>query len=81
MDKGVNLATILESAIPMRNDKILTFCDIRSEVWYELYHHEEICGLSWTRYPELTKLLKGYRRGEMSIYTGATGILEKFALY
>ena len=74
MDKGINLGEILESALKLRHDKIFTFWDIRSEVWYELYHTDEIEGLSWLRYPDLNKILKGYRRGEMSIYTGQTGI-------
>ncbi|KAI6654845.1 hypothetical protein LOD99_2724 [Oopsacas minuta] len=73
LNEGIHLGGILESALKLRHDKIMTFWDIRNEVWYELYHSDKIEGLKWERYPDLTKLLKGYRRGELSIYTGQTG--------
>lgn len=73
LNEGKHLGEILESSLKLRHDKIITFCDIRSDVWYELYHSDEIEGLRWERYPDLSRLLKGYRRGELSIYTGQTG--------
>ena len=27
----------------------------------------------WTRYPQLNNLLKGHRRGELTVFTGPTG--------
>lgn len=31
------------------------------------------CLLQWKRYPTLNKLLKGHRRGELTVFTGPTG--------
>jgi len=29
--------------------------------------------LQWKRYPQLNSLLKGHRRGELTVFTGPTG--------
>jgi twinkle protein len=38
-----------------------------------IYDIVKVAGVKWTRYPYLTKLLKGHRRGELTILTGSTG--------
>lgn len=76
-NEGYNLEElILKHAELLSHEKIFTFSQIRSEVWYELYNASQIAGLRWRRYPELSNILKGYRRGELSIYTGQTGMYK-----
>lgn len=29
--------------------------------------------LQWSRYPKLSQILKGHRRGELTVFTGGTG--------
>jgi twinkle protein len=39
----------------------------------ELLNGDQIAGVSWRRFPMLTKILKGHRRGELTVLTGPTG--------
>jgi len=54
-------------------DPIITFSSLRNDVLAELSHHEEVAGVKWKRFPYLNKLLKGHRRGELTVVTGPTG--------
>ncbi|CAL8072073.1 unnamed protein product [Orchesella dallaii] len=55
------------------HESITTFTRLRDEVFSELSHHEQVAGVKWDRYPYLTKLLRGHRRGELTVLTGTTG--------
>ena len=33
----------------------------------------DMCCVQWKRYPILNNLLKGHRRGELTVFTGPTG--------
>lgn len=33
----------------------------------------QVAGVKWIRYPYLNKLLRGHRRGELTVLTGSTG--------
>ncbi|XP_068025846.1 twinkle mtDNA helicase isoform X2 [Melanerpes formicivorus] len=46
---------------------------LREEVFGELVNTEQVAGVKWARFPELNKLLKGHRRGELTVFTGPTG--------
>ena len=39
----------------------------------QLSDAEVMAGIQWTRYPQLNNLLKGHRRGELTVMTGPTG--------
>lgn len=39
----------------------------------ELQNIDKVQGIKWKRFPTLTKILKGHRRGELTILTGSTG--------
>ena len=52
---------------------ITTFESLRQDVLLELTHHEEIKGTPWKRFDKLTELLSGFRRGELTIFSGRTG--------
>ncbi|OXA57617.1 twinkle protein, mitochondrial [Folsomia candida] len=52
---------------------IITFSKLREEVLAELNHVEKVAGVKWVKFPYLSKLLKGHRRGELTILTGPTG--------
>ncbi|CAG2161910.1 unnamed protein product [Oppiella nova] len=51
---------------------ITTFQSLREEILNEM-KDPKCCGVQWKRFPELNKLLKGHRSGELSVFTGATG--------
>lgn len=53
-------------------DNVTSFRYLRQSVYEELTDPKS-CGVQWKRFPELNKLLKGHRPGELTILTGPTG--------
>ncbi|KFW07537.1 hypothetical protein N327_05740, partial [Fulmarus glacialis] len=73
LNQGLNLTKILRAALPASHKSIVSFRQLREEVFGELVNTEQVAGIKWARFPELNKLLKGHRRGELTIFTGPTG--------
>ncbi|XP_062988623.1 twinkle mtDNA helicase [Elgaria multicarinata webbii] len=71
--QGMNITKILRTALPAGHKSIISFRQLREEVFGELANVEQVAGVKWTRFPELNKLLKGHRKGELTVFTGATG--------
>nr|XP_023956250.1 twinkle protein, mitochondrial isoform X2 [Chrysemys picta bellii] len=71
--RGMNLSKILRSALPAGHKSIISFRQLRDEVFGELSNVEQVAGVKWARFPELNKLLKGHRKGELTVFTGPTG--------
>ena len=46
---------------------------LRDDVYAEVTESNSIAGVRWRRFPVLTELLKGHRRGELTVFTGPTG--------
>ncbi|XP_025906461.1 twinkle protein, mitochondrial, partial [Nothoprocta perdicaria] len=70
---GLDLRRVLRGALPAAHKSIVSFRQLREEVFGELANAEQVAGVKWARFPELNKLLKGHRRGELTIFTGPTG--------
>ncbi|XP_023676102.2 twinkle mtDNA helicase [Paramormyrops kingsleyae] len=70
---GRNLGHILLSAIPALHKSIVSFRQLRDDVYGELANVEQVSGVKWARFPELNKILKGHRKGELTVFTGPTG--------
>lgn len=68
-----SLKKILATALPVVHDSIVSFQKLRDDIFSELAQLEQVAGIKWKRFPALNKLLKGHRRGEMTIFTGMTG--------
>ncbi|XP_013810441.2 twinkle mtDNA helicase isoform X3 [Apteryx mantelli] len=73
LNRGLNLTKILRAALPAGHKSIISFRQLREEVFGELVNVDQVAGIKWARFPELNKLLKGHRRGELTIFTGPTG--------
>ncbi|KAJ6669079.1 hypothetical protein lerEdw1_007888 [Lerista edwardsae] len=71
--RGMNLPKVLRSALPAGHKSIISFRQLREEVFGELVNVEQVAGVKWARFPELNKLLKGHRKGELTVFTGPTG--------
>ena len=54
----------------MANGFVISFEDIKEEVFSEFNDAEKLGGTKWTRFPKLNETLKGFRRGELTIFTG-----------
>ncbi|XP_016962045.1 mitochondrial DNA helicase [Drosophila biarmipes] len=73
LSRRLNLRHILAKATPVRHKAITTFGAMRNDILSELQNIEKVNGVKWKRFPVLNKLLKGHRRGELTILTGPTG--------
>uniref|UniRef100_K7FHZ9 DNA 5'-3' helicase n=1 Tax=Pelodiscus sinensis TaxID=13735 RepID=K7FHZ9_PELSI len=71
--RGMNLSKIVRSALPAGHKSIVSFRQLRDEVFGELANVEQVAGVKWARFPDLNKLLKGHRKGELTVFTGPTG--------
>ncbi|XP_060655423.1 mitochondrial DNA helicase [Drosophila nasuta] len=71
--KRLNVRHILAKATPVRHKSITTFSALRNDILSELQNIEKVNGVKWKRFPVLNKLLKGHRKGELTILTGPTG--------
>uniref|UniRef100_A0A182JX93 DNA 5'-3' helicase n=1 Tax=Anopheles christyi TaxID=43041 RepID=A0A182JX93_9DIPT len=64
---------ILTKAQPILHQSITTFRSLRQDVLSDLQNIDKVQGVKWKRYPTLNKLLKGHRKGELTVVTGPTG--------
>lgn len=71
--RRLNIRHILAKATPVRHRAITTFNALRNDILSELQNIEKVNGVKWKRFPVLNKLLKGHRKGELTILTGPTG--------
>jgi twinkle protein len=51
----------------------LTFSELRKEVLHEMLNPERYAGVPVPSLPAFTDIIKGFRRGEMTVLTGPTG--------
>ncbi|CAH1972779.1 unnamed protein product [Acanthoscelides obtectus] len=65
--------TILSEAQPIWHKSITTFANLRADVYSDLLNIDKVQGVKWKRFPTLNKILKGHRRGELTVITGPTG--------
>lgn len=70
---GVDMNNYFKNATVMTHSQILTFSDIRQLVYNELSDPVTTCGIKSITMPGLSNLLKGHRRGELTVWTGSTG--------
>lgn len=69
----LDLKSIISKSLPLLHKSITTFGSLREDVLSDLQNIDKVQGVKWKRYPTLSKLLKGHRKGELSILTGSTG--------
>ncbi|XP_060951176.1 twinkle protein, mitochondrial [Limanda limanda] len=71
--QGKNLNHIVKASIPAAHKSIVSFKQLREDVYGELLNTEQVAGVKWTRFLELNRILKGHRKGELTVFTGPTG--------
>ncbi|KAM5141014.1 twinkle mtDNA helicase [Mantella aurantiaca] len=84
-NQGLNLTKILKSSLPASHKSIISFRQLREEVFGQMENAEQAAGVKWARFPELNKFLKGHRKGELTVFTGPTGsgkttLMSEYAL-
>ncbi|KAI8430075.1 hypothetical protein MSG28_000497 [Choristoneura fumiferana] len=70
---GLSLRALVAAARPAAHRAITTFAALRDDVYADLTNLDKVRGVKWRRFPALTRLLGGHRRGELTVLTGPTG--------
>ncbi|XP_043240174.1 twinkle protein, mitochondrial-like [Amphibalanus amphitrite] len=73
LQAGVSLTRALEAAAPLYHNAITTFSALRQHVFEEISNANQVAGVQWKRFPALNRLLRGHRRGELTVVSGPTG--------
>ncbi|CAJ0933201.1 unnamed protein product [Ranitomeya imitator] len=60
---GFNLNKLLKASLPASHKSIISFRQLRSDVFSQLENIEQVAGVKWARFPELNKLLKATGMG------------------
>lgn len=68
--QGKNFSLIIRSSIPAAHKSIVSFKQLRDDVFGELVNTDQVAGVKWSRFPELNRILKGHRKGELTVFTG-----------
>jgi hypothetical protein len=69
----IDLNQVIENATLTPHDRIVTFKDLRNDVLQELLEPDQYSGTAVPSLPRFTQIIKGFRRGEMTVLTGPTG--------
>lgn len=70
-----DLVKLLEEASRVRHDRIITFDTFKGEIFNEFYgKSSEVQGVQSRYLPKYNEILKGVRAGELTVFTGPTGI-------
>ncbi|XP_011270147.1 hypothetical protein CAOG_08565, partial [Capsaspora owczarzaki ATCC 30864] len=72
-DAGLSLRNIIHKARSFSVDRILTFDDLREDVFELSQNSAQARGIPFVNFPFLTSIVGGHRRGELTIFTGPTG--------
>ena len=73
LQRGMDLEAMIQQASVTKHENVLNFDSIRQEVIHEILHPDEYTGVPMKSLPMLTNIIKGYRRGELTVLTGPTG--------
>lgn len=71
---GLDLKAIVHGARITPHEGVASFADLREEVFAEFTNSKQMHGVKSNFLPQLNKYLNGHRRGELSIFTGHTGV-------
>ncbi len=69
----IDMKACIDQAALLPHDRILTFGDLRKDVLKELLEPDLYSGTAIPSLPKFNQLIKGFRRGEMTVLTGPTG--------
>ncbi|KAL2083519.1 hypothetical protein ACEWY4_021292 [Coilia grayii] len=69
----LNLSGILRNTVPAEPQALVSFRQLRQDVLGEMKNKDRLAGVKWSRFSQLNQILKGHRRGELTVLTGPTG--------
>lgn len=71
--RGMDLEKMIQNAKRLPDNRIIKFSDLRPLVFDELRNKDKHEGVPAKSFPALMGLMKGFRKGEMTVLTGPTG--------
>jgi len=71
--KRLPVKDILDSAVSSYHQFLTTFEALRDNVFLEFVQADELMGVKWKRFDNLNPILGGFRRGELTVFSGRTG--------
>ncbi|SOV24855.1 plastid replication-repair enzyme [Plasmodium sp. DRC-Itaito] len=71
---NIDIRFFIETSEKVKHSQILNFNDLRQRILEELKYPDRINGVKSKTIPSLNKYLYGLRMGELSIWTGSTGV-------
>jgi len=71
--RGMDLDEMIMKASVLPHERILTFRELRGQVLHEMLNPNEYAGVPVPSLPRFTEIIKGFRRGELTVLTGPTG--------
>lgn len=74
LKEGIDLSQLLNAATVVKHDALLQFDDLRQQVFHELTNAHDDSVIQCQSMPKLNQFIKGHRRGELTIFTGHTGV-------
>jgi len=72
--QGVDMEILISRAKTLPHKQIISFDEIKEAVYREFAEPNKLCGVPCRVLPGLNRILKGHRKGELTIFTGATGV-------
>ncbi|KAK8812216.1 hypothetical protein WA158_007450 [Blastocystis sp. Blastoise] len=69
----VDIRQLIESATLLPHHQIMTFKELKEDLYYDIMHPNELKGIPFLTLPFFNKTLKGHRKGELTVLTGPTG--------
>lgn len=74
LQNNIDLRFFIKNSEKIKHSQILNFNDLRQHILEELKYPDRINGTKSKTIPSLNKYLFGLRSGELSIWTGSTGV-------
>ncbi|VWU51253.1 plastid replication-repair enzyme [Hepatocystis sp. ex Piliocolobus tephrosceles] len=71
---NIDVNFFIKNSEKVRHSQILNFHDLRQNILEELKYPDRINGVKSKTIPSLNKFIYGLRMGELSIWTGSTGV-------
>eukprot|EP01132_Coremiostelium_polycephalum_P011287 gene11287-13822_t len=71
---GKDFKEILKNASNVPHDQICDFSDVRTLIHSELKDPLSVLGVQSEWFPTFNQILKGHRKGELTVFSGPTGI-------
>ena len=73
LQMGLDLNKMLQDAHIMEHEYVVDFKGLRAQVMTQILNPDKYTGVACQSLPGLTSIVKGFRRGEMTVITGPTG--------